>query len=249
MDDSMGIILVGVGHVFSIKDAIRYIILKYRPDVVCIELDRMRFEALESGMLHDADAPFIIKRLQKVYEKAAATQGAEIGEEMLAGVEAAKELGVPHIFIDLDASPMVMSLIDNLTMGQKLKLAGQVLTASVLPQNYLEEGIRKVQENPDEAMAEFEKAFPTLKRDIVDMRDDHMAKRIREVSQTHSLVLSIVGEGHIPGIMKKLNDMGPMVIHLNEVMRISEDLQNGKLRSQTHSVGFTVVIDYEDGSV
>ena len=44
------IILVGVGHVFSIKEAVRYLILSKKPDAVCVELDKVRFDALENGV-------------------------------------------------------------------------------------------------------------------------------------------------------------------------------------------------------
>jgi pheromone shutdown protein TraB len=254
----MAVILVGVGHVFSIREAIRYIILVRSPDAVCVELDKIRFDALESGLLHDENAPFMIKRLQKIYERAAATQGAEVGEEMISAVDSAREMGIPHYFIDIDASPMVMSLLDKLTMGQKLKLAGQVMAASVIPKNYLEEGIKKVEENPEEAMAEFEKAFPTLKRDIVDFRDEHMARRIREISGKHGKVIAIVGEGHIPGIRAKIADMDPEIVHLTDVKRIAHELENGSISmpslddagsKRTHSVGFTINVSYNDGSV
>lgn len=251
-------ILIGVGHVFSIKDAIRYIIISKRPDAVCVELDKIRFDALESGVLHDPNAPFLIKRLQKIYEKAAATQGAEVGEEMISAVDTARDMGIPYYFIDVDASPMVMSLLDRLSMGQKLKLAGQVMAASVLPKNYIEEGIKKVQENPEEAMAEFEKAFPTLKHDIVDFRDEHMARKLREISGKHDSVIAIVGEGHIPGITMKVSDLAPIVIHLAEVRRIAKSIEEGEISmpsidsegsKRTHTVGFSIDIYYDDGSV
>ena len=62
------ITLVGIGHVFSIKDAVKYLVFTRRPDAVCLELDRLRFDALESGMRGKEDAPFIFRRLQRIYD-------------------------------------------------------------------------------------------------------------------------------------------------------------------------------------
>jgi pheromone shutdown protein TraB len=251
------IVLIGVGHVFSIKDAIRFIILTKKPKAVCIELDKVRFDALEKGNLHNPDAPFFIKRLQKVYEKAAAIQGASVGEEMLSAVEVARDLDIPYFLIDVEASPIIMSILDSLTMAQKIKLAGQVLTASVLPKNYIEEEIKKVQENPEDAMAIFEKEFPTLKRDIVDQRDSYMAQKIRELSGKFSDIVAIIGEGHLPGMIKNLSDMELDIIHLSEVIRIAKDIQNGELVMppmvdekviDAHTVSFTYTIDLDGDS-
>ena len=78
------ITLIGIGHVFSIRDAVKYIIYQRRPNAVCVELDIFRFEILDKGLDRSKDAPFLMKRLQKVYDKAAQTQGAQVGEELLA---------------------------------------------------------------------------------------------------------------------------------------------------------------------
>lgn len=231
------ITLLGVGHVFPIKEAIRYLILIRKPDSVCVELDSIRFQALESGALHDDSAPFLIKRLQKIYEKAATSQGASIGEEMLSGIETAKEIGVPYHLIDLEAGAMLDSLIDSLTVGQKIKIAGQVLTASVLPNNIIEEGLKKVQEDPDSAMIEFEKQYPSLKKTIVDQRDSFMASKIRELGLTYMNMICIVGEGHINGIVNAISDLSLEVIHLKEIIKVAKDLKDGKIAHPKVSIG------------
>lgn len=224
------ITLVGIGHVFSIKEAVKYIIHLRSPDAVCLELDRIRFDALEKGELADADAPFIYKRLRKVYEKAAQTQGADVGEEMMGAAEAADEIGVPHYFIDVEATPMVSNIFDKLTIGQKMKLFGSVLGASVLPKKTLEAGIKQIGDDPDTYMEQFQKAFPQLKKDIVDYRDRYMAAKIIELSKEHMHLLAVVGEGHVTGMSKYLAPYGLDVIHLKEVKEIARKIKNGELK-------------------
>lgn len=111
------ITLVGIGHVFSIRDAVKYIVFERRPHAVCVELDKFRFDALDQKIDRSEDAPFLMKRLQKVYDRAANMQNAEVGEEMLGAVEAAKLMDIPHFFIDVEATPMVSSFLDGLTLG------------------------------------------------------------------------------------------------------------------------------------
>lgn len=225
--------LVGIGHVFSIRDAIKQIIFEKKPDIVCVELDKLRFENLERGQRGSEDLPFIFKRLQRIYEKAAETQGANVGEEMIAAVEAAKEMDIPHEFIDVEATPLVGNLLENLSIGQKTKLMGSVLMASVLPKKNLEEGIKMIEDDPEQAIEQFERAFPTLKRDIVDYRDKYMSERIVEITENFSNVIVIAGEGHIPGLTRYLGDLDIEVIHLKQVMELAEKLRSGSVKMAT----------------
>ncbi|MGA1848359.1 MAG: TraB/GumN family protein [Thermoplasmatota archaeon] len=254
------ITLVGIGHVFSIKKAIKYLIHELRPDAVCLELDRIRFDALEKGVRGSEDAPFLFRRLQKVYDKAAKTQGASVGEEMLGAAEAAKEIGVPHIFIDVEASPMVVDIFQKLSVTEKMKLIGSVLGASILPSSTLEDGIKKIGENPEEYMDQFEKAFPTLKKDIVDYRDRYMAGKLINLSGEYPHLVAVVGEGHVKGMERYLTPHGLKIIHLNEVKDIARKIEAGDLEVPVRSpadtgssggenvqVHFSFVIDVTDG--
>jgi pheromone shutdown protein TraB len=224
------ITLVGIGHVFSIREAVKFIVFTKRPDAVCLELDRLRFDALQNGTRGEGDAPFLFRRLQKVYDKAAETQGATVGEEMLGAKEAAEEMGVPHFFVDVEASPMVMNIFQKLSMTEKLKLFGSVLGASVLPKRTIEEGIKQIGENPEQYMDQFEKYFPSLKRDIVDYRDRYMSKKILEISHQHEHVLAVVGQGHIPGMTRFLKGFGLDIVSLKDVQQIASKLVDGSLK-------------------
>ncbi|MGA1820425.1 MAG: TraB/GumN family protein [Thermoplasmatota archaeon] len=224
------ITLIGIGHVFSIKEAVKYLVFRNEPDAVCLELDRLRFDALESGMRGREDAPFLFKRLQRIYDKAAETQGAQVGEEMLGAAEAAQEIGIPHYFIDIEASPMVMNIFKKLSVTEKLKLFGSVIGASFLPKRTIEEGIKQIGENPEEYMDQFEKYFPSLKRDIVDYRDRYMARRLMDISEEHDHVLAVVGQGHIRGMSVYLEHRGLQVVPLKEVQEIAKGLSEGRLK-------------------
>ncbi len=223
------ITLVGIGHVFSIKDAVKYIIYERRPHAVCVELDKFRFDALEKGLDRSADAPFLLKRLQKVYEKAAKINGAEVGEEMLGAVEAATGLNIPHFFIDVEATPMVSNLLDGMPLTDKIKLAGSVIGASVIPKKQLEKGIELIEKDPDSAMEQFGKVFPDLKKKIVDYRDRYMSNKIISLNMTYPHILAVVGEGHIRGMSKHLEKQQLQIIHLRQVNKVAKDLETGKL--------------------
>jgi pheromone shutdown protein TraB len=224
------ITLVGIGHVFSIKDAVKYIIHERRPHAVCVELDKFRFDVLEKGLDRSEGAPFLMKRLQKVYDKAASLQGAEVGEEMLGAVEAAKDMGIPHFFIDVEATPMVSGMLQGMSISQKLKLMGSVLGASFLPKKQLEKGMEKIEEDPEKAMEEFGKVFPDLKKRIVDYRDTFMSRKLMKLQSEFPHIVAVIGQGHMSGIREHLKGSTVEVIDLKMVNKIARELKEGRLK-------------------
>ena len=224
------ITLVGIGHVFSIRKAVKYIIYQKHPHAVCVELDKFRFEMLDKGLDRSKDAPFLMKRLQKVYDKAAQSQGAEVGEEMLGAVEAAREMDIPHFFIDVEATPMVSGMLKGLPLSQKLKLAGSVLGASVLPKKQLEKGMGMIEDDPDRAMKEFGKVFPDLKERIVDYRDTYMSRRLIKLNREFPHLLAVIGQGHMAGIRNHLKDLDVEVIELKQVNRLAQRIEKGEVK-------------------
>jgi len=56
------ITLIGVGHVFDLKTQVRGVIVNKKPQVVCLELDRGRFEAMVAKG-HTGAAPFSYRLL------------------------------------------------------------------------------------------------------------------------------------------------------------------------------------------
>ncbi|HHD15467.1 MAG TPA: hypothetical protein ENK47_02040 [Euryarchaeota archaeon] len=244
------ITLVGIGHVFSIREAVKYIIYQRRPHAVCVELDRFRFEALEQGLDRSEDAPFLLKRLQKVYDRAAQSQGADVGEEMLGAVEAAQEMNIPHFFIDVEATPMVNNILSDIPLMQRLKLFGSVIGASFLPKKQIEKGIEQVENDPDLAMEQFGRVFPQLKERIVDYRDTYMSRRIRALNRDFPHLLAVVGEGHIKGISSHLDHGDLDVIHLGDVKKIADGIRTKRIRyvppdeiKGNSSVSFTMELE------
>ena len=223
------ITLIGIGHVFSIREAVKYIIHGKKPNAVCVELDKYRYKMLKRGIRDTEGLPLVYKRLQKIYDRAAELQGADVGEEMIAAVDAAEELGIPHYFIDVEAGPMVKDNMKAFTLGQKIKLFSSVLGASILPKKTLEKGIKAIEKNPELAMKEFEKRFPDLKRDLIDYRDRYMADGIKKLSNYHSDMAVVIGEGHMPGITRQLKGFDVESVHLNKVLEIAKKLENGSI--------------------
>lgn len=224
------ITLIGAGHVFSIKEAIKYIIYNRRPHAVCVELDEVRFDALENQIDRYEDAPFIMKRLQKIYDKAANISGGELGEEMMGAVEAAKELEVPHYFIDVKMTGAASDIIKDLSIPQIVRLAGSVIGTSILPKRQMEKALKKVEENPDAIVDQMEKEFPTLKEKLIDNRNEHMVRNILKLNRRYPHVLAVVGAAHLDGMISSLPSDQMDVIRFKDVKSIAGRIANGDLR-------------------
>lgn len=96
------ITIVGIGHVFDISQQVREVILEKRPDVVCVELDPARYQALlqkERG----GSVPLTYRILAKIQERIANEYGVDVGNEMLSAINAAGEVGAGVAFIDVNA--------------------------------------------------------------------------------------------------------------------------------------------------
>jgi len=69
------------------------------------------------------------------------------------------------------------------------------------------------------SMEELGKAFPTLKRVIIEERDEFMVAKLRQTAEIlrrssgqdgEKVIVAVVGAGHCPGMLQKLAQNGPI---------------------------------------
>lgn len=212
--------LIGTGHVFDIQRTVRDAILALRPDVVFVELDRGRLQALLYRRKHGRDPPskggFVHKKLQGFQQGVAGMYGAEVGGEMLAAVDAGQMVGARILLIDPPAEQTLKRALSELTLREKLRAVGLMVRSGLrdlLPRRDsredLEEEIRRYQEDPNAALEELGRTFPTVRRVLIDERDDLMATRIRAGLAGARHGVAVLGDGHLTGILARLADLDP----------------------------------------
>jgi pheromone shutdown protein TraB len=220
------ITLVGVGHVFDLKNQVRNIILSKRPQVVCIELDRGRFEAmLEKG--HTEDAPFSYRLLSLMQRFIARKYDVQLGEEMLTAARVSKEVGARLAFIDMDASVFYQRVTATMSFEEKMKMLAGALTGMFVRKKRIEKELKNYEKNEAEYLEAFEKEFPSIKKVLVDERNEYMARAIREVHNDYSSIVAVIGDGHIEGISRLIGDLEPEIIRLKE-------LREGDFKVEVH---------------
>lgn len=226
------ITLVGVGHVFNLRQQLRSVIATRRPAVVGVELDATRFALLKTRPhisrvhgLHDLLALFQRRIAHKF--------GVEVGDEMLAAAEIAQEIGAEIAFIDMDSRQVLSAALSQITFEEKVRLIVAALTGLFVRRKKVEEELTKYQRDESSYLGEFAKQFPSMKRILLDQRNEHMAAMLRDLESKHGRVVAVVGDGHVSGLNQLL--VGRDV----ETLRLS-DLLSQRRGGSNATIGFTV---------
>lgn len=194
------ITLIGTGHVFDIGARVREEIRRAAPVVVAIELDPPRYHALRNKGAERGKAPLAYRALADFQKRIADQYGVEAGAEMLAAADEARDLGVPLALIDRDAQFTFQRLVREMSFMEKLKLGGSTVLSLFMPGKSVEKQVDEMQDDYSRFFVEMGKRFPTLKRVLLDERNEHMAKAIVEMAKTQDRIVAVVGDGHVDGM-------------------------------------------------
>jgi pheromone shutdown-related protein TraB len=210
------LILVGVAHILPESRAeVEQVIAAERPAVVAVELCPARYHAL----LHGGEGPsafdalrarrfglFALNKLLYALQNRLAKQtGMPAGDEMLAAIERAREVGAKVEFIDRDIDITLQRLILRTGKLEKLRLLAELLIG-LMPLGTRVD-LRKMTEDAvlSQVLSSFKRASPTAYDVLIEERNDYMANRIVELlALTKGKILCVVGAGHLPGLCRRL---------------------------------------------
>lgn len=233
------ITIIGVGHVFAISDKLNQMVQERAPQVVCLELDVSRYQALIDRR-RSRKVPIQYALLAMFQSKMAGKFGTEVGGEMLAAASAARSVNAQLAFIDVDASRMLAMLWREMSMREKLSLLVGALAGLVSSKEKVEEEMEAYYSNDGAYIESVGERFPAIKKVLIDDRNTIMARRIASLATQNERVVAVVGDGHVPGIVKELGRGDVEVIRLRELMAASPPGD----ASGEHTMSFT----YSDGS-
>jgi pheromone shutdown protein TraB len=234
------ITIVGTGHVLDIGRQVRGIVKARRPAVVALELDPPRFQALQHPERRGR-APLVYRLMALVQRRIAEGYGGQAGAEMLAAADEGRSCGALVALIDRDAGQVFEDLKRRLPFREKVKLLWAMVGGLFLiGGKTVDEELERYQSNDAAYLEEFGKEFPTIKRILLDERNEHMARALRELDTKYDRVVAFVGDGHAPGISRLLADIGPEVVRLRELMKdipaTPGDASNGTSVTYTYEV-------------
>ncbi len=210
------ITLLGVSHVFRLGPRIHAEIERRRPDLIALELDPGRLQALEE--------PGRVRRTPGVYGLLAGFQrriaeqyGAEVGEEMLAARNAGRRHGIPVALIDIDSRVTWRSLWASLRPLELLRLLFSVFGSLFVGREQIERELHHYQEDSAGFMDALGRDFPAVKEVLVDRRNAHMANELRRLQEAYQDIVAIVGDGHVQGLSTLLGEEVVEVVRLWEL--------------------------------
>ena len=211
--DNREVILIGTAHVSKEStELVEKIIEKEKPDTVCIELCKSRYQTIKNkAHWQDTDIIKVIKEKKaflllsnllmasfqkKVADKFDITPGAEI----IKGIETGESIAADIELVDRDIRVTFSRIWRAMGAWNKMKLLFQLLLSFGEIGDIDEEDIEKMKQKDmlQSLLTEFGESLPVLKKVLVDERDIYLSHKIKHAKGKK--IVAVVGAGHVPGI-------------------------------------------------
>ena len=210
--------LVKTAHVSkdSIED-VRRCVEEINPDAICIELDEQRYERLSNpDKWRETDIIEVIKKKQvgmllvntilaSFQKRMAKSLGSNTGGEMMEGIRLSKDRNIPLVLADRSIKTTFSRIWNELDTKEKFKMLMAIIESIFSDEEISEEDLAKLKEADalEAALGEVSEQFPTIKRVLVDERDQYLCEKIR--TAPGKKIVAIIGAAHSLGIEKYLN--------------------------------------------
>lgn len=205
------ITVIGTGHVFDLSAALLAIFDEKQPEIIGVELDPQRYQAiilrntdLTSYQNARKNLPLIYRLLAQFQDSMAEQYGVNAGDEMLSAVTYAQSHQLPVAFIDTNAQSLFTTMWKTMPFFEKLKLLISGFAGLFVSKKRVEQELKNYQQNFDVYLEEIGRKFPTIKKTLIDDRNTHMVNRLVELHGTYQRIITCVGDGHVPGISQLL---------------------------------------------
>ena len=211
--------IVGTAHVSQRSvDEVSSVIEAVRPDVVCVELCKSRYDALtKDSAFRDLDVFKVIREGKTLYllahlalasyqRRIGASLGVKPGAELLAAVDAAKAASIPVELIDRDITTTLKRTWRNVGWWKRMLLLYSLFGGGEEGEPVTETTVEGLKEPKalSEMLTELGRAAPEVKGPLVDERDQYLASKLADAGQGKRTVVAVVGAAHVPGMTAHL---------------------------------------------
>ncbi|MFA4859929.1 TraB/GumN family protein [Methanoregula sp.] len=213
--------ILGTAHVSQQSvDEVRTAIAEYKPDVVAVELDPSRFQALKRQArdptvddvleVKNFNSLLVQWLLAYLQRKIGIDVGVDPGAEMKAAIEEAEKNNIPIALVDRDIRITLMRFWHSMGIIEKIKMIWALIISIAEVDNGQEIDIESLKEQNviDMVMEEFRKFSPNGARALIDERDAFIAHQliILKAQRPEGKILAVVGAGHRQGIKNYLDN-------------------------------------------
>ena len=215
--DKREILLLGTAHVSKKSvELVERTIKEEKPDVVAVELCVDRHNALVNKKRWDeTEITKVIKEgktnlflmqllLTNFQRKIGDELGVKPGSEMIQAIELAKKENLDIAFVDRSINITLKRAFNLMSLKEKFKLLYSFISGMFGTEEITEEIIEKMKETDivTELMNDLGKEIPSVKKVLVDERDEYIARKILNLKGKK--ILAVIGAGHVQGIKKHL---------------------------------------------
>ena len=213
------IILIGTAHVSrESADLVERVIAEEKPDTVCVELCKPRYEAIrQQDKWQQTDIVKVIREkrttillsqliMASLQRKIAQKFNITPGEEMLRAIARAEEIGAEIVLADREIRVTLLRTWRKMGFWSKVKFLPDVLLSLFATDEITEEEIEKLKQHDvlELALQTVGEKLPGLKTTLIDERDLYLAHTIGHAPGAR--IVAVVGAGHVPGILKHLGE-------------------------------------------
>lgn len=188
-----------------------------KPDSICIELDKDRYNKLtDPEKWRETDIVKIIKEKQVLFllvnvilssfqKRMATSNDSNTGAEMLEAIKLAKENNINIVMADRSVKTTFSRIWHKLDLKEKIHLISSSITSIFDDEEITEEDINKLKEADalEAALLEIGQEFPTIKKVLVDERDQYLCEKIR--TAPGKKIVAVIGAAHANGIKRNID--------------------------------------------
>ncbi len=222
------ITIIGTAHILNLREKVQNKIRQEKPQAVCLELDKRRYEALLADDIS-------LTPLHLFQRYLAAMHGSKLGNDMVGAIEGAKEVGAKVFLVDRPIEETMMKLmyactyefLNPLEVFRKFS----ALTSAQLPielssmtaffpfKDWMDEAIKQFEASPEKYRSLFGEIYPLFKNILLDQREEYMAAEIRKVAseQGYKPICVVAGLAHLTELRKQLQDLDVKVVTVGEL--------------------------------
>lgn len=215
--DGKEYILIGTAHVSKHSaEQVKEVIEAEQPDSVCVELDEQRYKSIMDGnkwkemdifkVIKENKATLLLMNLAiSSFQKRMANQlGINAGQEMIQGIESAKEVGANLVLADRNIQTTFSRIWHAVGFSGKMKLLMSIIYSIFSNESITEEELEKMktQDMLNSMLNEFSTSFPKLKTPLIDERDQYLAQKIKQAPGEK--IVAVLGAAHVPGIKEEI---------------------------------------------
>ncbi|MBU8905801.1 TraB/GumN family protein [Desertibacillus haloalkaliphilus] len=216
--DGKELILIGTAHVSKQSaEQVKEVIEAEQPDSVCVELDEQRYKSITEGdkwkemdifkVIKEKKATLLLMNLMiSSFQKRMAKQiGIKPGQEMIQGIESAKEIDADLVLADRNIQITFARIWHGIGLFGKAKLMMQMFASIFSNESVSEQELEKMKSEDmlNSMLQDFTNTFPRLKTPLIDERDQYLAQKIKEAPGEK--VVAVLGAAHVPGIKEQIH--------------------------------------------